>query len=104
MVQPKHSEGAQATVSRKTYYLVTAALMVLLVLTFGLYYVPLGAFSLPVAMAVAFSKAALIVLFFMHVRYSSKLTKVVSTIGIFILSILFLLTFSDYLTRAISGA
>lgn len=103
MAQPTHAEGAQATVSRKTYYLVTAALMVLLVLTVGAYYVPLGAFSLPVALAVAFSKAAIIVLFFMHVRYSSRLTMVVSTVGIFFLCILFLFTFSDYLTRAIGG-
>ena len=91
---------AEATVSRKTYYLVTAALMVLLALTYGVYYLQLGTWGIVVAMAIAFSKALLILLFFMHVRYSSNLTKVAAFAGVFWLLILFLLTFSDYFSRS----
>ena len=90
---------AEATVSKATYYKVTAALMGLLVLTVAVSYLPLGSFSVVAALAVAFSKAALIVLFFMHVRYSSSLTKLVAAAGLFWLLILFLFTFSDYVTR-----
>ena len=90
---------AEATVSKKTYYLVTAALMVLLAATYGVYYLPLGAWSIVVAMAIAFTKALLILLFFMHVKYSSTLTKVFAAAGIFWLLILFVLTFSDYISR-----
>jgi cytochrome c oxidase subunit 4 len=52
------------------------------------------------ALAIAFAKAALIVLVFMHVQYSSRLTKLFAAAGFFWLIILFLFTFSDYLTRA----
>ena len=91
---------AEATVSRTTYYLVTAALIMLLILTYGVYHLQLGAWGIVVAMTIAFSKALLILLFFMHVRYSSNLTKVAAFAGVFWLSILFLLTFSDYFSRS----
>lgn len=90
---------AEATVSKSTYYKVTAVLMVLLGLTVGVYFVPLGAFSAVVALTIAWSKAVLIMLFFMHVRYSSHLTMVFAAAGFFFLLIMFALTFSDYLSR-----
>jgi cytochrome c oxidase subunit 4 len=89
-----------STVAKKTYYQVSVALMVLLVLTVGVSYVPLGSFDIVAALAIAFAKAALIVLVFMHVQYSSRLTKLFAAAGFFWLIILFLFTFSDYLTRA----
>lgn len=90
---------AEATVARTTYYKVAAALMVLLGLTVGIYFVPLGAFGVVAALTIAFAKAVLILLFFMHVRYSSRLTMVLAGAGFFWLLILFVLTFSDYISR-----
>ena len=57
------------------------------------------AFGVVAALTIAFSKAVLIILYFMHVRYSSRLTMVMAGAGFFWLVILFALTFSDYLTR-----
>lgn len=91
---------AEATVSKKTYYRITAALMALLVLTVAVSYLPFGGtFHVVAALTIAFAKALLIALFFMHVRYSSRLTMIVAAGGLLWLVILFLLTFSDYLTR-----
>ena len=88
-----------ATVAKKTYYKVTAALMVLLVLTVAVSFLSLGDFGIVVALAIAAAKMMLIVLFFMHVRYSSRLTMLVAGVGLFWLLILFFFTFSDYLAR-----
>ena len=52
-----------------------------------------------IAMTIAVTKATLVVLYFMHVRYSSRLIWVVFTSALFWLVILFALTFSDYWTR-----
>ena len=52
-----------------------------------------------VALVIAICKASLVILFFMHVRYSSNLTKIVVVAGLFWLAILIALTFSDYGTR-----
>lgn len=90
---------AEATVPKSTYYKVTVALMVLLGLTVGVYFVPLGTFGVVAALTIAFLKAVLIILYFMHVRYSSRLTMVMAAAGFFWLVILFALTFSDYLSR-----
>lgn len=90
---------AEATVSKSTYYKVAAVLMLLLGLTVGVYFVPLGSFGVVVALTIAFAKAVLIILFFMHVRYSSRLTMVMAGAGFFWLLILFVLTFSDYISR-----
>jgi len=88
-----------STVSKRTYYTVTAALFLLLGATVGVSFLPLGAFSVAAALMIAGAKAALIVLFFMHVRYSSQLTMLVAAAGFFWLVILFFFTFSDYVTR-----
>lgn len=88
-----------ATVAKKTYYQVTAALFVLLGAAVGVSFIPLGAFGIVAALAIAAAKMMLIVLFFMHVRYSSRLTMLAATAGLFWLMILFFFTFSDYLAR-----
>jgi len=87
-------------VPRSLYYAVFAALMVLTVVTVGLAYVDLGVLNIAVALAVAVVKAALVVLFFMHVKYSSRLVQLVVLASIFWLLILFTMTLSDYVTRA----
>jgi cytochrome c oxidase subunit 4 len=52
-----------------------------------------------VALAIAGFKATLVILFFMHVKYSPKLTKVVVVAGLFWLLILLSLTMMDYVSR-----
>jgi cytochrome c oxidase subunit 4 len=78
----------------------------LLILTFVTYWVAthdFGAMNTPIALAVAFFKASLVVIYFMGVRYNTPLTKVVVVSGFFWLIILFGLTMGDYMTRAWLG-
>jgi len=56
-------------------------------------------FNTIVAMTIATTKATFVVLYFMHVRYSSRLVWVIVASALFWMGILFALTFSDYLTR-----
>ena len=91
-------------VPRKTYWLVWAALMFLMVTTAVLSKVPLGAYNTPVALAIAVVKALLVILFFMHVKYENfKITWVVVVGGFFWLMIMLGLTMTDYLTRGLTG-
>jgi len=86
-------------VPRSLYYAVFAALMVLTAVTVGAAFVDLGVLNVGVALGIAVVKAALVVLFFMHVKYSSRLVQLVVLASIFWLLILFLITLSDYVTR-----
>ncbi len=88
----------------KTYLSIFTLLIVLLLVTVGAWYIDqhvrsLGHFSTPIAMAIAVAKAVVIVLFFMHVKFSSRLVQIFSCTGIAFISILFLLCFNDYGTR-----
>ena len=69
------------------------------VLTYAAALVDLGALNNVVMLTIACTKATLVILFFMHVRWSSRLTWVVATSGFFWLLILFSIGMSDYLTR-----
>ena len=60
-----------------------------------------GRLHFPVAMAIAAAKAVLIVLFFMHVLHSHRLTMVISVASFFWLAIMIALTLNDYLTRGV---
>lgn len=84
----------------RTYLMVFVALLVLLVATVGAYYVDLGPLNIAVALTIALVKAALIVLYFMHVRYSSRLVWVFAAATVVWLIIMLGLTFSDYISRA----
>ncbi len=84
---------------KSTYYAIFGALMVLTAVTVGVAFINLGALNFPVAMAVAVTKATLVILFFMHVKYSSKLTKFIVLMAFFFLFILFGMTLTDYLSR-----
>jgi len=86
-------------VPMSTYYVVFAALMVLLVVTVGAAFVRLGPLNMPVAMLIATVKAALVILFFMHVKFASRLTKVFVAGSFLWLAILFVMTFGDYVSR-----
>jgi cytochrome c oxidase subunit IV len=81
---------------KSTYYTIFLSLMVLTVVASRF---DLGIWNTPIALAIAGIKAALVILFFMHVIYSTRLTWVVVIASFFWLAVLFVLTFSDYLTR-----
>ena len=85
---------------QSTYYAVFGALMLGTALTVAAAFVdfPLQ-LNFPIAMAIAVTKATLVILFFMHVKYGSKLTKLIVGTAFFFLGILLTLTFSDYFTR-----
>ena len=83
----------------KIYYGIFAALMVLTGLTVWVATIDLGKANVVVALTIACIKALLVILFFMHVRYSSRLTWMFAAAGFLWLAILFTLTMSDYLTR-----
>ena len=86
--------------SHRLYYTVFGVLLALLVATVIAGALDLGAASLLVAAVIASVKAALILLYFMHVRYSNTLIWAVAGAAFFWLAILFGLTGSDYMTRA----
>jgi len=87
-------------VSRKVYFTIFGALIVGTAATVVVAFIDLGGqFNTVVALTIAVIKATLVVLYFMHVRYSSRLTWVIVGSGLFWLGIMFALTLSDYLTR-----
>ena len=91
---------SEHVVSKKLYYVIFGALMILTILTVLVAQKDLGhGLNDVVAMTIAVTKALLVVLYFMHVRYSSRLTWVFVAAGFFWLGILLVLTLSDYYTR-----
>lgn len=85
--------------SPKTYFTVYFALLALLVLTVGAAFLNVEPFNLSVAMVIAVTKAVLIALIFMHVRYGPPLVGVFAASGFLFLAILLTLSLSDYFTR-----
>ncbi|MGZ5432455.1 MAG: cytochrome C oxidase subunit IV family protein [Thermoanaerobaculia bacterium] len=81
------------------YFVVFLALMVLTVLTVWVSRIDLGTLNTGVAMAIAVVKALVVILWFMHVIHSPRLTWIVVISSFLWLAVLFVLTFSDYLTR-----
>jgi cytochrome c oxidase subunit IV len=84
---------------KSMYYAVFAALMFGTALTVAVAFIDLGAMNNVLMLGIAMTKALLVILFFMHVRWSTRLTWVVAASGFFWLLILFGLTMQDYLTR-----
>jgi cytochrome c oxidase subunit 4 len=93
------AEHSQAP-SRKPYFLVFGALMVLTFATWWVAGLDLGPFVDLVAMAIAVTKGALVVLIFMHVGHGTRLTKLTAATGFVWLLILFGLLMADYATRS----
>ncbi len=88
--------------TRKVYLLVFLALVVGTCLTWAIAFVDLGKWNPVIALTIACTKATLVILFFMHVRYSSRLTILTVCAGFFWLLILITLSLSDYLTRTVA--
>ena len=82
-----------------TYLSIFAALMVLSAITVGAAFADLGSLNPVVALAIAGLKATLVILYFMHVKYSSRLTKLTVVLSMFFVAILFAETLMDYATR-----
>ena len=85
---------------KRTYYTIYVILLVCTYLTWQVAFFDLGPLNTIAALGIAVLKATLVVLFFMHVKYSTRLTWVAVIASVFWLGILLALTFSDYLTRA----
>ena len=83
----------------RVYYTIFGILMLCTYLTWQIAYFDLGPFNTIAALVIAIFKAVLVILFFMHVKYSSRLTWVVVIGAVFWLGILLTLTMGDYLTR-----
>jgi len=108
--QHKERETEHHIVSPSTYLLVLLALLAGTALTVLASYFDLGEWRIapgvtlfwnPVAaLAIASTKMVLVVLFFMHVKYSTKLTKLTIVSGIFIFLGLISMTLADYVSRA----
>ena len=85
--------------SVRTYTLVFLALIALTGVTTAVAYVDLGQLSVVVALAIAVVKMLLVALFFMHLRHSTMLTRIVVAGGLLWLAILIGLSLSDFFTR-----
>ena len=86
-------------VSKKLYILIFAALIALTALTTGVAYVDLGKWNTVAALAIALAKASLVALFFMHLRWSSGLMRMVLLAAFLWFAILITLTLTDVFTR-----
>jgi cytochrome c oxidase subunit 4 len=86
-------------VSPGTYLAIILTLLTFTGITVWAAYVNLGRFNIFLALAIATFKATLVVLFFMHAKYSPKRTQLVIIAGVFWLALLLFMTMSDYATR-----
>ncbi len=83
----------------RVYILVWLALLVLLAMTVGSAFVPLGWANTPVNLAISVTQAALVMLFSMHLRSAHPLLKIIAVIGFIGIAILIALSLFDVLTR-----
>jgi cytochrome c oxidase subunit IV len=92
-------EHSEHIVKPGTYLAIISSLLVLTGLTVTAAFINLGRFNIVAALAIATLKATLVVLFFMHAKYSPRRTQLVIFAGIFWLIILLFMTLSDYISR-----
>jgi cytochrome c oxidase subunit IV len=93
-------EHRQHVIPSGIYVGIWATLMVLTGLTVFASFLELGDWNIVLALVIATIKATLVMLFFMHLYYSSKLTKITMVAAIFFLFLLLALSMTDYLTRS----
>lgn len=97
---PVAEHHAHHIVSPATYLLIFGALLLGTAITVGASYIDMGPWNPVVALAIACTKAVLVILFFMHIKYSSKLMKLTVAAGFFTFLALITMTLSDYISRA----
>ena len=95
-----HAHGQHHLVPTRVYYSIFAVLMLLTGVTVTVAYVDLGPWNTVAALAIPCFKAMIVVLYFMHVKYSTRLIKLTVIAGLYWMGIIFALTLGDYLTRA----
>jgi cytochrome c oxidase subunit IV len=96
--EPTHH--SEHVVSPKVYLVIFGTLLFFTALTVAASYAELGPFNVVVALAIACIKAVLVILFFMHVKYSSRLTKLTVAAGFFTFFVLITMSLTDYISRA----
>ncbi len=95
---PEH--GEHHIVTPGVYLAIFATLLVFTAITVGAAYVPMGVFNPIIALAIASTKAVIVILWFMHVKYQSRLIKMTVGAGFFTFIVLIGMTLSDYVSRA----
>lgn len=95
----EHTHVEHHVVPTTIYYAIFGILLVLTGVTVAVAYVDLGRLNTVAALAIAGFKAMIVVLYFMHVKYSTRLVKLTVIAGLYWMGILFALTLGDYLTR-----
>jgi cytochrome c oxidase subunit 4 len=98
VTNPEHAE--HHIVGPKTYAIIFVTLLTFTGITVAAAFVNLGILNPIVALAIASTKAVIVILFFMHVFYQSKLIKLTVASGFFTFLILITMTLSDYISRA----
>jgi cytochrome c oxidase subunit 4 len=98
VTNPEHAEHHIVTPIQ--YAMVFGTLLVFTGITVGAAFVNLGILNPVVALAIACTKAVIVILFFMHVKYQSKLIKMTVGAGFFTFLVLITMTLSDYMSRA----
>ena len=98
ITNPEHAE--HHIVGPKTYAIIFVTLLTFTGITVAAAFVNLGILNPIVALAIASTKAVIVILFFMHVYYQSKLVKMTVAAGFFTFLILITMTLTDYISRA----
>ncbi len=98
VTNPEH--GEHHIVTPIQYAMVFATLLVGTAITVGAAYVDLKVFNPIIALAIACFKAVIVILFFMHVKFQSRLIKMTVGAGFFTFLVLITMTMSDYISRA----
>lgn len=98
VTNPEHAE--HHIVTPKTYIIIFGTLLTFTAITVGAAFVDLGIFNPILALLIATVKAMIVILFFMHVYYQSKLVKMTVAAGFFTFLILITMTLTDYMSRA----
>ena len=93
------SEAVSHIEKKKLYFTIWIILLCFTALTTGVAFIDLGPFNTIVALVIAVCKASLVVFFFMHLRHSEGLVRIVAGIAIFWLCILIVISISDFATR-----
>jgi len=98
VVNPEHADHHILT--PLNYAAVFLFLLVFTGITVGAAYIDLGVLNPIIALAIASLKAVVVILFFMHVKYQSRLIKMTVGAGFFTFAVLITMTLSDYMSRA----
>ena len=96
----EHGEHEHHVTPPIVYMVIFGCLLVFTALTVGASYLEMGVYNPIVALAIGVIKATLVVLFFMGVKYSTKLTKLTLGAGLFTFLALIGMTLADYISRA----